>query len=155
MSDDPCAHWKSADRADRAPRRGLVRPSGLALIRCGWPRRRRRLPRDIRDHFKYGSIGAEEGSGIPYWIWRVLPIVFEDKLPKRPGDGYERIGFLRTARRTAARSARRSVRAAAIASASTAPRVMSARSATRPTARAASCSACPRIRWICRPTRAS
>ena len=49
---------------------------------------------DIRDHFKYGSIGAEEGSGIPYWIWRVLPIVFEDKLPKRPGAGYERIGFL-------------------------------------------------------------
>ena len=49
---------------------------------------------DIRDHFKYGSIGAEEGSGIPYWIWRVLPIVFEDKLPKRPGTGYERIGFL-------------------------------------------------------------
>jgi mono/diheme cytochrome c family protein len=46
------------------------------------------------DHFKYGSIGAEEGSGIPYWIWRVLPIVFEDKLPKRPGVGYERIGFL-------------------------------------------------------------
>ena len=25
---------------------------------------------------------------------RVLPIVFEDKLPKRPGTGYERIGFL-------------------------------------------------------------
>ena len=37
--------------------------------------------------------------------------------------------FCRTARRTAVRSARRSVRAAAIASASTAPRVMSARSA--------------------------
>jgi mono/diheme cytochrome c family protein len=49
---------------------------------------------DIPDHFKYGSIGAEEGSGLPYWIWRVLPIVFEDKLPKRPGVGYERLGFL-------------------------------------------------------------
>ena len=49
---------------------------------------------DIVDHFKYGSIGTEEGVGMPYWIWRVLPVVFEDKLPKRPGVGYERLGFL-------------------------------------------------------------
>jgi hypothetical protein len=50
---------------------------------------------DIVDHFKYGSIGTEEGVGLPYWIWRVLPVVFEDKLPNRPGTGYERLGFLR------------------------------------------------------------
>jgi hypothetical protein len=49
---------------------------------------------DIVDHFKYGSIGTEEGVGLPYWIWRVLPIVFGDKLPRRPGVGYERLGFL-------------------------------------------------------------
>jgi mono/diheme cytochrome c family protein len=49
---------------------------------------------DIYDHFKYGSVGTEAGVGIPYWIWRVLPIVFEDKLPKRPGRGYERLGFV-------------------------------------------------------------
>lgn len=49
---------------------------------------------DIRDHFKYGSVGTEERVGVPYWVWRVLPKVFEDKLPKRPGVGYERIGFL-------------------------------------------------------------
>jgi mono/diheme cytochrome c family protein len=49
---------------------------------------------DIADHFKYGSVGAEERAGVPYWIWRVLPIVFADKLPNRPGKGYERIGFL-------------------------------------------------------------
>ena len=49
---------------------------------------------DVVDHFKYGSIGTEEGVGIPYWIWKVLPTVFEDKLPKRPGRGYERIGFI-------------------------------------------------------------
>lgn len=49
---------------------------------------------DIADHFKYGSIGTEEGVGLPYWIWRVLPTVFEDTLPKRPGVGYERLGFL-------------------------------------------------------------
>ena len=49
---------------------------------------------DIADHFNYGSVGTEERAGIPYWIWRVLPIVFADKLPNRPGQGYERLGFL-------------------------------------------------------------
>jgi mono/diheme cytochrome c family protein len=49
---------------------------------------------DILTHFKYGSVGTEERVGIPYWIWRVLPIVFADKLPNRPGQGYERIGFI-------------------------------------------------------------
>ena len=49
---------------------------------------------DILNHFKYGSVGTEERVGIPYWIWRVLPIVFADKLPNRPGQGYERIGFI-------------------------------------------------------------
>jgi cytochrome c5 len=49
---------------------------------------------DIVDHFKYGSIGTEGRVGIPYWIWRVLPTVFADKLPNRPGQGYERIGFM-------------------------------------------------------------
>lgn len=49
---------------------------------------------DIVEHFKYGSIGAEERAGIPYWIWRVLPTLFADKLPNRPGEGYERLGFL-------------------------------------------------------------
>src|SRR5688500_16073375 len=44
---------------------------------------------DILNHFKYGSIGAEARIGIPYPIWRVLPIVFADKLPARPGQGYE------------------------------------------------------------------
>jgi mono/diheme cytochrome c family protein len=48
----------------------------------------------IEDHFKYGSIGTEGTVGVPYWIWQVLPIVFEDKLPKRPGVGYERLGFV-------------------------------------------------------------
>ena len=48
----------------------------------------------IEDHFKYGSIGTEPTVGIPSALWRVLPIVFEDKLPKRPGTGWERLGFL-------------------------------------------------------------
>jgi hypothetical protein len=48
----------------------------------------------IEDHFKYGSIGTEERVGVPYWIWRVLPTVFADKLPPGSGEGYARIGFL-------------------------------------------------------------
>ena len=49
---------------------------------------------EIADHFKYGSVGTEARVGLPYWIWRVLPELFADKLPNRPGNGWERIGFL-------------------------------------------------------------
>jgi mono/diheme cytochrome c family protein len=49
---------------------------------------------DIVEHSKYGSIGAEENSGIPYRIWRVLPEVCGEHLPDRPGSGYERLGFI-------------------------------------------------------------
>ncbi|MBL8223628.1 MAG: hypothetical protein JNL62_30630, partial [Bryobacterales bacterium] len=49
---------------------------------------------DILDHFKYGSIGAEERAGIPYWIWAVLPDLFPEHLPNRPGKGYERFGLV-------------------------------------------------------------
>jgi mono/diheme cytochrome c family protein len=47
----------------------------------------------IAQHFKYGVVGTEERAGVPYWIWRVLPIVFADKLPARPGAGWEKLGF--------------------------------------------------------------
>jgi mono/diheme cytochrome c family protein len=46
------------------------------------------------DHFKYGSIGAEQERGVPYYIWAVLPEVFPDLLPPGKGDGYERFGFI-------------------------------------------------------------
>jgi len=46
---------------------------------------------DINDHFKYASIGGESTSGIPYWIWKVLPVMFADKLP---GEGYTSLGFI-------------------------------------------------------------
>jgi len=49
---------------------------------------------DIVEHFKYGSIGAEERAGIPYWIWLALPRAFPDLLPQKPGNGYERFGFV-------------------------------------------------------------
>lgn len=61
---------------------------------------------DIHEHFKYGSIGSEEGEGVPYWIWQVLPELFPDYLPdpqrfsalppeRRKGlTGYEQFGFI-------------------------------------------------------------
>jgi mono/diheme cytochrome c family protein len=49
---------------------------------------------DILSHFKYGSVGTEETVGLPYAIFRVLPVLFADKLPKRPGEGYEKLGFI-------------------------------------------------------------
>lgn len=50
---------------------------------------------DAVEHYKYGSIGAEtDRGGIPFWIWYVLPEVFPDLLPDRPGKGYERFGFV-------------------------------------------------------------
>ena len=36
---------------------------------------------DPEEHFKYGSTGGERESGIPYWIWKVLPKMFPEYLP--------------------------------------------------------------------------
>ncbi|WP_224245598.1 c-type cytochrome [Hyalangium gracile] len=44
------------------------------------------------EHFKYGSIGTEFDSGMPYWIWLVLPRVFPEKLPA--AGGYTSLGML-------------------------------------------------------------
>ena len=41
--------------------------------------------------FNYGSIGNETAQGLPYWIWRVLPKVFADRLPG-DGAGYSALG---------------------------------------------------------------
>ena len=49
---------------------------------------------DPFDHFKYGSVGAEAESGIPYWVWLVLPEVFPEHLPDGPGEGYGKFGFI-------------------------------------------------------------
>src|SRR5437899_6739399 len=32
--------------------------------------------RDVVEHFKYGSIGSEPESGLPYWVWKALPSLF-------------------------------------------------------------------------------
>jgi hypothetical protein len=44
------------------------------------------------EHFLHGSIGTESTSGVPYWLWLVLPRVFPDKLPG-PG-GYASLGMV-------------------------------------------------------------
>jgi hypothetical protein len=61
---------------------------------------------DIKDHFKYGSIGSDGAQGIPYWIWAVLPEMFPEHLPEPqrfsalPPEqrtalaGYSQFGFL-------------------------------------------------------------
>lgn len=49
--------------------------------------------KDDLEHFKYGSLGSEHEFGVPYWIWRALPELFEDKLPP-PRRGWESVGFV-------------------------------------------------------------
>jgi hypothetical protein len=49
---------------------------------------------NIAEQYKYGSFGSEQLQGVPYEIWVVLPEVFPDLLPKTPGKGWEKIGFI-------------------------------------------------------------
>ncbi len=47
---------------------------------------------DVVAHFEHGSIGADEGSGLPYWVWKALPRLFPAEF-----DGhldYRAFGFL-------------------------------------------------------------
>lgn len=44
------------------------------------------------EQFKYGSLGAENDRGIPYFLWLVLPRVFPDLMPG-PG-GYRSFGVV-------------------------------------------------------------
>jgi len=71
----------------------LIAVAGLSVYAYA----QRDVPRqysDIQEEFKYGSIGAEARSGLPYWVWLVLPTVFPQYLPAKPGDGYARFGFI-------------------------------------------------------------
>jgi mono/diheme cytochrome c family protein len=38
---------------------------------------------DPLEHFKYGSIGSEVSSGVPYWFWQALPRIFPEKFEGR------------------------------------------------------------------------
>src|SRR6185436_4137363 len=58
-----------------------------------WYKLFRKVPNvyaSAEEHFKYGSVGAEEPAGVPYLIWLVLPRMFPEKLPG-PG-GYSALG---------------------------------------------------------------
>ena len=43
-------------------------------------------------HFAHGSIGADEGSGLPYWVWKALPRLFPEQFNGRLD--YSAFGFL-------------------------------------------------------------
>lgn len=47
---------------------------------------------DIVAHFERGSIGADEGSGMPYWVWQALPRLFPETFGGRLD--YRAFGFL-------------------------------------------------------------
>ena len=48
--------------------------------------------RDNIAHFEHGSIGADEGSGMPYWVWQALPRLFPEAFDGRLD--YRAFGFL-------------------------------------------------------------
>src|SRR5687768_2359164 len=52
---------------------------------------------DISEHFKYGSIGADNSErGVPLRLWQVLPEMFPEHLPGggTAGTGYEAFGMI-------------------------------------------------------------
>ena len=67
----------------------------LALVMYAFsPNRPRDYASDL-DHFFYGSIGSDISGGLPLKVLQVLPRVFPDYLPDRPGAaGYARFGFI-------------------------------------------------------------
>ncbi|MFO1070241.1 MAG: hypothetical protein U1E14_17135 [Geminicoccaceae bacterium] len=76
----------------------LVFLLGLAVAGLGvyvlWRLAQDRTPyhADAVEHFKYGSIGSEPESGLPYWIWQALPRLFPEAFGGR--DDYAGFGFL-------------------------------------------------------------
>jgi hypothetical protein len=46
---------------------------------------------DPAEHFKYGSIGGEGAAGIPYWLWKALPAVFDEETGRI---GYYQFGMI-------------------------------------------------------------
>ena len=59
-----------------------------------WQLAQNRAPHyaDIIEEFKYGSIGTEPHSGIPYRIWRALPTLFPEDFAGR--QDYSAFGFV-------------------------------------------------------------
>src|SRR6266403_2546548 len=68
---------------------------GAAVGFVAWYKLFRQVPlhyASVEDQFKYGSIGAEDQAGLPYWIVIVLPRMFPEYLP-RPG-GFSSVGLV-------------------------------------------------------------
>lgn len=49
------------------------------------------FPEEV-EHFKYGSIGAETASGLPYWLWQALPHLYPQAFDGKKD--YSSFGFL-------------------------------------------------------------
>src|SRR5260221_5098712 len=84
-------------------RSGIVRVAALVVVVLGawlgfglWYYLARDLPgpriADPAENFKYGVIGLGIDSRVPYYLWKVLPGMFPDKLPQ-PG-GMAGLGLL-------------------------------------------------------------
>jgi hypothetical protein len=75
---------------------GLAALLLVALVGGGaWYKLLRQQPvqyESVVDYFKYGSVGVEAANGLPYWVWKILPDVFADRVGA-PG-GYAAFGFL-------------------------------------------------------------
>jgi Cytochrome c len=66
-----------------------------ALAATGWYKLLRQVPVQYasdEDQFKYGSVGTEEPQGIPYYVWKVLPSMFPEKL--HGSNGYASFGMI-------------------------------------------------------------
>ena len=46
----------------------------------------------VEDHYMHGAIGLSSGNRVPYWVWKVLPEMFPEKLPG-PG-GWASLGLI-------------------------------------------------------------
>ena len=44
--------------------------------------------------YKYTSIGAEQGTGVPFPIWQALPEICSSLLPDPTKPGYRSFGFI-------------------------------------------------------------
>ena len=80
-----------------ARRRRPDHQSGISYFVCRFNRDEPVTYATLEEHFKYGSTGGERESGIPYWIWKVLPKMFPEYLPGKtyvPGPSICSLGFL-------------------------------------------------------------
>jgi hypothetical protein len=59
----------------------------IVIAICLWSHLYRVVPQpawitaDQRDNFLYGSVDAQDVSGIPYWIWLAMPRTFPEYMP--------------------------------------------------------------------------